>query len=140
MRLKLWQSLFLLPLLFTSSCVEAKNMTKGKSLYLNFRASCHGIKGKGDGPVASELKKKPRDLTTLREELGAAFEAETIKTLIDGRSMPRSHGLPEMPIWGEWFSIESMSKGRLQEDQEGIQKDVHKNLDLITDYIISIQK
>ena len=140
MRFKLWQPLILISLLFTSSCVEAKNMSKGKSLYLNFCASCHGLKGNGDGPVASELKNKPRDLTTLRSDLGAAFTPETIKTLIDGRSMPRAHGLPEMPIWGEWFSIESISKGRLQEDQEGIQKDIHKNLDALTEYIISIQK
>lgn len=140
MHFKLWQPLLLLSLLAISSCVEAKNLTKGNTLYLNFCASCHGLKGRGDGPVASELKKKPRNLTTLREELGNAFTREAIKTLIDGRSMPRAHGSPEMPIWGEWFSIESMSKGRLQEDQEGIQKDVHKNLDALADYIISIQK
>ncbi len=132
--------LILFPLLLISSCVEAKDNSKGKTLYQGLCASCHGISGIGNGPVASQLKTKPKDLTTLKLKMGDAFDINVIKNRIDGRTMPRAHGIPEMPVWGEWFSIESISKGRLQEDREGIRKDVEKNLDLLVEYILTLQK
>jgi mono/diheme cytochrome c family protein len=117
-----------------------KNKSKGEILYTNLCASCHGISGIGNGPVASQLKTKPKDLTKLKQKMGDAFDTKVIKDRIDGRTMPRAHGIPEMPVWGEWFSIQSMSKGRLQEDQEGINKDVDKNLDALAEYILTLQK
>jgi cytochrome c553 len=36
---------------------------KGKSLFSALCTSCHGQTGKGDGPAASALNPKPRDLT-----------------------------------------------------------------------------
>ena len=36
---------------------------KGKTLYRQHCASCHGIRGKGDGPVSDGLAHKPADLT-----------------------------------------------------------------------------
>ena len=128
------------PLILTSSCVNAKNKTKGEVLYTNLCASCHGTSGIGNGPVASQLKTKPKDLTKLKQKMGDAFDTKVIKDRIDGRTMPRAHGIPEMPVWGEWFSIQSMSKGRLQDDQEGIKKDIEKNLEALTEYILTLQK
>ncbi len=97
------------PLMLISSCVNAKNKTKGEVLYTNLCASCHGKSGIGNGPVASQLKTKPKDLTKLKQKMGDAFDTKVIKDRIDGRPMPRAHGIPEMPVWGEWFSIQSMS-------------------------------
>lgn len=128
------------PLILISSCVNAKNKTKGEVLYTNLCASCHGKSGIGNGPVASQLKTKPKDLTKLKQKMGDAFDTKVIKDRIDGRTMPRAHGIPEMPVWGEWFSIQSMSKGRLQDDQEGIKKDIEKNLEALTEYILTLQK
>ncbi len=128
------------PLILISSCVNAKNKTKGEVLYTNLCASCHGKSGIGNGPVASQLKTKPKDLTKLKQKMGDAFDTKVIKDRIDGRTMPRAHGIPEMPVWGEWFSIQSMSKGRLQDDQEGINKDIEKNFEALAEYILTLQK
>lgn len=117
-----------------------KNKTKGEVLYTNLCASCHGKSGIGNGPVASQLKTKPKDLTKLKQKMGDAFDTKVIKDRIDGRTMPRAHGIPEMPVWGEWFSIQSMSKGRLQDDHEGIKKDTEKNLEALAEYILTLQK
>ena len=137
---KLKRLLILTPLIFMSSCVEAKDNSKGRTIYLELCASCHGIYGTGNGPVASQLKTKPKDLTKLQLKMADAFDINVIKDRIDGRTMPRAHGIPEMPVWGEWFSIEAMSKGRLQEDHKGIKKDVEKKLDALATYLLSIQK
>lgn len=36
---------------------------KGKTVFTQFCATCHGNAGKGDGPAAQALSPKPRDLT-----------------------------------------------------------------------------
>lgn len=36
---------------------------KGKTVFTQFCATCHGNAGKGDGPAAAALNPKPRDLT-----------------------------------------------------------------------------
>lgn len=39
------------------------NVERGKGLYAQYCVSCHGPAGKGDGPAASVLDPKPRNLT-----------------------------------------------------------------------------
>lgn len=45
--------------------LSADNATiaKGKAIYLDRCADCHGEKGKGDGPAAADLSPKPGDLS-----------------------------------------------------------------------------
>ena len=43
---------------------DAASLEKGKALYVKECASCHGDKGKGDGPAVKDLEKKPADITT----------------------------------------------------------------------------
>ncbi len=40
------------------------SVAKGKALYLKECLSCHGPAGKGDGPGAKDLEKKPGDLAS----------------------------------------------------------------------------
>jgi len=35
----------------------------GRDLFATYCASCHGITGRGNGPVAEELRQSPADLT-----------------------------------------------------------------------------
>jgi mono/diheme cytochrome c family protein len=42
---------------------DEKSIAAGKILYTNNCKSCHGTKGKGDGPKSSELDKVPGDFT-----------------------------------------------------------------------------
>jgi mono/diheme cytochrome c family protein len=50
---------------------NAESISAGKSLWGTHCKSCHGAKGKGDGPKAAQLKTEPGDFTT------AAFKAQT---------------------------------------------------------------
>ena len=42
---------------------DAKSMTAGKSAYTANCFQCHGTSGKGDGPMAKDLERKPGDLS-----------------------------------------------------------------------------
>ena len=55
----------------------------GKMEYQASCASCHGTDGKGTGPVAPSLAKKPADLTTLAKQNNGVFPFERIYETID---------------------------------------------------------
>ncbi len=69
----------------------------GAVLYRRYCASCHGLRGTGDGPVADLLVVRPTDLTRL-----TSSESQLMRQ-IDGRSAIRAHGTAQMPVWGEVF-------------------------------------
>jgi mono/diheme cytochrome c family protein len=75
----------------------------GEILYLTYCQSCHGIGGRGDGPVAGSLRVTPADLTTLWEAYGTPLDRERVAAYIDGRRLFEAHGPREMPIWGDEF-------------------------------------
>lgn len=74
----------------------------GEQLYVRHCASCHGISGKGDGPVAPSLAILPPDLTTLTQQ--GRFDETNLMAIIDGRRVVPVHGPREMPVWGAVFS------------------------------------
>ncbi len=76
---------------------------KGPDLFRAHCAPCHGLDGKGDGPVASTLKTKPADLTVLAKNNGAKFPAERASKFISGDEAVAAHGTREMPVWGPIF-------------------------------------
>ncbi len=80
----------------------------GEVVYMRYCAACHGKGLKGDGPVASGLNKKPIDLTQLAKKNNGTFPFDKVVAMIDGRQSTRMHGTPDMPVWGEIFS---MTKG-----------------------------
>ena len=84
----------------------------GKALYNAYCASCHGIAGKGDGPVAAALKQPPPDLSTIRARRKGQFPVAELEKMIAGDSpLPAAHGSRDMPIWGPVF-------GRVQRDRD----------------------
>jgi mono/diheme cytochrome c family protein len=76
---------------------------KGPDLFRVHCAPCHGLDGKGDGPVASTLKAKPADLTVLAKNNGGKFPAERASQFISGDKAVAAHGTREMPVWGPIF-------------------------------------
>jgi hypothetical protein len=72
-------------------------------MYERYCASCHGVSGKGDGPVAQSLRRSPADLTTLAKRAGDRFDEARVLAIIDGRRQVAEHGPREMPVWGEVF-------------------------------------
>lgn len=78
---------------------------RGKRLYMQYCASCHGVDAKGGGSVAPHLKTAPPNLTTIRKEDGK-FPGIRISLVIAGevgQTEIAVHGTQEMPVWGRVF-------------------------------------
>ena len=105
----------------------------GAALYKTYCASCHGIYGRGDGPVAPSLKVEVPDLTRIAARHNGEFPAEQIRKIIDGRTTRPPHGPRDMPVWGDAFRTGS---------GESPQADKRANewVQLITEYLRSIQR
>ena len=65
----------------------------GKQAYLEDCSACHGISGKGDGPMARDLAKAPADLTTLAARYDGTYPRDYVMSTIDGlhRQIGRAH-------------------------------------------------
>ncbi len=79
----------------------------GRILYLTYCQSCHGLAGRGDGPVAAWLRQPPPDLTRLWERYGTPLDRERLAEYIDGRWLVDVHGTREMPLWGSEFFVDA---------------------------------
>ncbi len=77
----------------------------GANLYKAYCATCHGVDGKGIGPMTKWLKIEAPDLTRLTVREGGKFPLARVQRIIAGEeSITAGHGTREMPIWGPVFS------------------------------------
>ena len=77
-----------------------------REMFINDCASCHGVDGSGNGPLAAEFKVAPPNLRLLKQANNGRFPSRDVQLSIDGRAMPRAHGLPDMPVWGrQWIRM-----------------------------------
>ena len=86
----------------------AEEMSRGKEVFTERCAVCHGAEGKGDGVVGELFRQKPKDLTLLAKENGGVFPTERVYQAIDGRARVPAHGETNMPVWGEFFMVQSL--------------------------------
>ena len=100
----------------------------GQELFQVFCAACHGTEGKGNGPVASEMRRHVPDLTLLTRTHGGAFPITKVERAIDGDEILISHGTRDMPIYGDLFRA-------IRRDEAFVKQRVA----LLTGYIESIQ-
>ena len=84
-----------------ASTTAADEVARGRVLYMRNCASCHGVKGDGQGPVAALLKTPPADLRLLSLRYGNPLPEDQIARFIDGRADVAAHGPRDMPVWGE---------------------------------------
>lgn len=104
------QILFLLVVLsITSNKAPANPLPayEGRGLYVSYCQLCHGIRGKGDGPLAKAMKINPADLTTTVRARSDTILLRIItgrdRQTITGRNR---HNLlsDAMPEWKDIFS------------------------------------
>lgn len=75
----------------------------GSYVFRTYCAACHGASGRGDGPLADQLRYRPADLTGLARRNGGEFPTELVVRIVDGRKPVKGHGGPDMPVWGDAF-------------------------------------
>jgi mono/diheme cytochrome c family protein len=108
---------------------------EGRDLYMRYCASCHGISGMGDGPVAAALAPRPADLTRLRERYGEPSPLRQTIAAIDGRQLVRAHGHSAMPVWGEIIEREMQERRIGWPHATTIQRER-----LIAEYVMTLQR
>jgi mono/diheme cytochrome c family protein len=99
----------LIAILFVAAfgVAAADDVADGKAIYVQYCASCHGLKGDGNGPMASVLTTPPTNLRLLSQKYGNPLPANQIAKFIDGRSDVKAHGPRDMPVWGQRFNAQS---------------------------------
>jgi mono/diheme cytochrome c family protein len=112
----------------TGSPVQA---VAGSYTYRTYCASCHGARGKGDGPLAESLRFHPPDLTQLAKDNDGTYPAETVRQIIDGRKPVAGHGGPDMPVWGDAFK---------NADTGYDEKAVERKIQSLVDYLKTLQE
>jgi len=67
-------------------------------------ASCHGVDGQGNGPMAAYLMGKLPNLSTLAKRNNGVFPFAHVYDTIEGTAAVKGHGSREMPVWGLRYS------------------------------------
>jgi mono/diheme cytochrome c family protein len=116
-------------LIFATEASATNEVARGRELYLQSCATCHGISGEGDGPMARALTTPPANLRRLSERFGNPLPEGQIARYIDGRTDVKAHGPRDMPVWGNRFYSESSG------DERGVQKRIAE----LVAYLQSIQ-
>jgi len=104
----------------------------GERSFLRHCSACHGMEGRGDGPVAPVLRTPPADLTRIAARRGGAFPDADVADFIDGRTDVAAHGSREMPVWGRVFA-RPIAEGTTGEEV------VRGQLWILVEYLKSIQ-
>lgn len=91
----------------TGTSLAADMLDVGKMEYEGACAVCHGLSGKGDGYLRSQLTSRVPDLTVLARNNKGVFPFDRVYQIIDGRQEVKSHGPREMPVWGRSFNLQS---------------------------------
>lgn len=81
----------------------------GAEEYARSCASCHGLTGHGDGPLAEYMSVAVPDLTQISAGNDGVFPLLDIIHVIDGRTGVRGHG-SMMPVWGDRFEASAHSQ------------------------------
>ncbi|MEQ9618532.1 MAG: cytochrome c [Deltaproteobacteria bacterium] len=90
----------------TSTAGDKGDAAKGKEVFTNTCASCHGPEGKGDGVAAAALDPKPRDLSD-SAYVSTLSNEHLYKVISEGGA---SVGLsPMMAAWGGVLSEQDIN-------------------------------
>jgi len=105
----------------------------GEDLYRRFCASCHGVEGRGDGPVAASLRAEVPDLTLIAQRGHDGELRDRIIRIIDGRYVIGAHGTRVMPVWGEDLTLLELGNPDAERSTEII-------IGRLADYLLGLQR
>lgn len=102
-------TLALLGLTLAGGPALAQKVDLGKREFEANCANCHGVDGKGKGPITELLRRSPPDLTQLSKSNGGVFPMNRLYEVIEGSNVA-SHGSRDMPIWGRDYRIKDAER------------------------------
>ena len=76
----------------------------GRDLFIGHCAICHGLDGRGQGPLAEALKIIPADLTQIAVKHEGTFPDAKVADVIRNGGAVLGHGSTAMLPWGLYFS------------------------------------
>lgn len=109
---------------------EMRQHVTGGEVFRTYCATCHGPSGRGDGPLAGAMRRKPADLTEIAKRNGGEYPSEIVYRTIDGKTPVRGHGGPDMPVWGDAFA---------RSHDGGDEATVKQRIDSLVEYIRTLQ-
>lgn len=109
---------------------------EGGSVYADYCTSCHGVTGRGDGPAAADLARRPPNLTTIAARNGGTFPMAQVMSTIDGYTRGLNRRADVMPEFGE------LLRGRkvLYDSGDGIPTPTPEKLVALAEYLRAIQR
>ncbi|MEO1019903.1 MAG: c-type cytochrome [Pseudomonadota bacterium] len=99
-------------------------------------AFCHGLNGRGSGPLAMFLTIEPADLTTIARRNGGVFPTDAVFEIIDGRTAIATHGDRQMPAWGDRYKTELEEKNGADDSEAAARAKIQS----LVAYLETIQK
>ena len=96
--------------------LDAGAVATGELAYARYCVSCHGKTGRGDGPLAADLRIPVPDLTTLASRSGGTYPHDRVVRIIASGDTVRGHGTEDMPAWGDAFKKTKGTEAKTVED------------------------
>jgi high-affinity iron transporter len=116
------------------------SLARGRELFANNCASCHGMKGLGDGPAGAGLDPKPANFHG-KERMGqlSPFQAfNTIRLGVNGTGMAPSPYLPEKDVWALAFYVVSL-RHENGADAKQATEEIHKAAETVLNKVTLTQ-
>lgn len=110
--------------------VQMRQHVTGGEVFRTYCATCHGPSGRGDGPLAGAMRRKPADLTEIAKRNGGEYPSEMVYRTIDGKTPVGGHGGPDMPVWGDAFA---------RSRDGGDEATVKRRIDSLVEFIRTLQ-
>ena len=117
-----------------AACVPEEPPT-GAEDFANYCAACHGVSGRGDGPLAGELERRPADLTGLARANGGTFPTTEVMAKIWGYTGGQ-RGSEVMPNFGPLLESEL----RPYDGGDGIMTPTPERLVQIAEHLKGLQE
>lgn len=117
-----------------AACVPQEESHDAKADYADYCAGCHGPSGKGDGPLAADLAKKPADLSLLAQRNKGSFPTTKVMAQIWGYTGKKGDGV--MPDFAPLLEGDLVP----YDGGDGIKTPTPTRLVALAEYLKALQK